>query len=335
MPEWTPPWAPGASTGLGAMPGTDPTEAVAVAFGEAPELPFLPELPDRGAGAEAVGRAAALLVGLHADVFAGRWRLVPRPGRDERRALDLIERDLDALEELAADHPGPVKVEVLGPWSLAAALELPQGDKVLKDGGAVRDAAASLAEGVAAHVAAVRRRLPGVERLLVQLDEPLLPAVLAGTLRTASGWSGLPAPEPSDVEQVLAGVVAAAGADAGAWCDAPEPPLGLLRRAGCRFVALPADALDSVVEEELGEAVEAGCGLLVGLVPAPAGRRPDPHDLAEPARRAWSRLGLGRGHWNAVVVTEDADLSALTPDDARTVLATCRDVAKSLRDDDS
>ncbi|HET7486416.1 MAG TPA: hypothetical protein VFJ85_00705 [Acidimicrobiales bacterium] len=333
MPEWTTPWAPGASTGLGPLPGTDPAEATAVAFGEAPDLPFLPELPGRGAGAEAVGRTAALLVGLHADVFAGRWRLVARQGRDERLALELLERDLDALEALAEDHPGPVKIEMLGPWSLAAALERPRGDKALADAGAVRDLAESLAEGVAGHAVAVRRRLPRVERLLVQLDEPFLPAVLRGELRSASGWSGLPVPEAATVEEVLAGVMAAAGPDAGVWCDAPEPPLGLLRRAGAMFVACSAEALDSVPEEEVGDAIEAGAGILLGLVPAPTGARPDPHDLASPARRIWSRLGLGHGHWDGVVVTEDADLAVLSDADARSVLARCRDVARSLRDE--
>ena len=36
-------WPSGAATGVGSLPGTDPAEAVAVAFGEEPDLPFLPE----------------------------------------------------------------------------------------------------------------------------------------------------------------------------------------------------------------------------------------------------------------------------------------------------
>lgn len=330
MPDWTLPWAAGAATGLGPMPGTDPAEATAVVLGEVPDLPYLPELPARGAGAEGIGRTAALLVGLHADVFAGRWRLVPRPGADERRALDLLARDLDVFEEAAGDHPGPVKVEVLGPWTLAAALELPRGDKVLKDEGAVRDVAASLAEGVAAHLAAVRRRLPRAGRILVQLDEPLLPALLARHLPSASGWAALPAPEAAVAEEVLADVLAAGGADAGVWCDAEGAPLGLLRRAGAAFVALGAPVLDTVAEEELGEAIEAGTGLLVGLVPRPRFARPGA--LAAPARAVWRRLGLAEGHWDAVVVTPLVDLAAVPPADAATVLARCRQVAAALRE---
>ena len=160
MPEWDRPWPAGAATGLGPLPGTDPREAMRVAAGEAPDLPFLPELPDRGAGSELIGRTAVQLVGLHVDVHAGRWRLVDGRSGDQRRALETLERDLDALEEVAGGVAGPLKVQLLGPWSLAASLELPKGDKVLSDTGAVMDVAVSLAEAVAAHVAELRRRLP-------------------------------------------------------------------------------------------------------------------------------------------------------------------------------
>ena len=93
------PWPPGAATGVGSLPGTDPAEAVRVVLGELPDLPHLPELPARGLGADMIGRGAALLVDLPVDVQPSGWRLVDRPGRDARRAADLLARDLDALEE--------------------------------------------------------------------------------------------------------------------------------------------------------------------------------------------------------------------------------------------
>ena len=330
MPEWTRPWAPGSATGLGPMPGTDPFEAARTVFGEVPELPFLPELPERGAGAEAIGRTAALLVDLHVDVHAGRWRLVGRPGRDERHARELLERDLDALEDAGSSHPGPVKLQLLGPWTLAACLELPRGDKVLADRGAVADLAASLAEAVTQHVAAVRVRLPKAERILVQVNEPLLPAVLAGHVPTASGWSRLPVPEPAPAEQLLADVLRAAGPDPGVWCDVPSTPVGMLRRAGAEFVAFSASRLETIPEEDLGEAIEAGAGLVLGLVPPPPAAGADIDGLAAPARRLWARLGLGEGHWDAVVVAPDCDLSELAPADAAAVLRRCGEVSRAL-----
>ena len=331
MPDWTRPWPAGASTGLGSMPGLDALEASRVVAGEVPDLPFLPELIERGAGAEFIGRTAAVLVGLHVDVTVGRWRLVDRRGRDERRAAEFLEQDLDAMEEVMGSHRGPVKVQLLGPWSLAASLELPKGDKALADEGAVRDLAGSLSEGVAQHVAEVRRRLPRAERVLVQFDEPLLPMVLAGRLPTISGWGRLPVPETATAEEVLGQVLQAAGGDAGVSCPVPGPPVALLRRAGAAFVAIQADHLESFPEEDLGEAIEAGTGILLGLVPAddaPA----DVDRLAAPARRHWERLGLASDHWGGVVVTPAGDLAELSLDQAAAVLARCRSVATNLQE---
>lgn len=299
--------------------------------GELAGLPHLPQLPDRGAGADAVGRTAALLVDLHVDVHAGRWRLVPRPSHDERRAAEMLERDLDALEEAAGRHPGPLKLQVVGPWTLATTLELARGEKALADRGATADLASSLAEGLARHVADVRRRIPKAERVLVQVDEPLLPAALAGHVPSASGWDRLPVPEPRPAQDALAEVLRAGGGDAGVWCDVPGAPVAFLRGAGARFVAVDAAVLETIPEEDLGEAIEDGAGLLLGLVPAPPGCRDHVDDLAAPARRQWERLGLGQGHWAAVVVTPSVDLSQLGVHDAREVLRRCGDVARSLQ----
>ena len=99
------------------MPGEDVGEALRIVLGELPDLPYLPELPARGPGADMVGRTAAALVDLHVDLQPSGWRLVDRPGRDVRRARDLAERDLDTLQELAGDHVGPLKVQLAGPWT--------------------------------------------------------------------------------------------------------------------------------------------------------------------------------------------------------------------------
>lgn len=331
---WTPPWPPAAATGIGPLPGTDEVEAARVVFGELPDLPHLAELPERGVGADAVGRTACLLVDLHVDVLAGRWRLTGRAGGDERRGRRLLERDLDALEEVGGGHRGPLKLRVVGPWTLAASLELARGERALVDPGAVRDLADSLAEGLARHVGDVRRRVPGAGRVLVQLDEPLLPAVVSGALPTASGWGRLPSVEAHTAEQVLGAVLAGAGEDGGVGCPGARPPVGLARRAGARFVTLDGELLESVDDEDLGSAVEEGAGLLVALVPAPdAGQGPDLEALARPLRRVWANLGMGPDRLTQVVVTPAADLSGLGPDDVVAVLARCRELARRLHED--
>jgi len=288
-------WPPGSVTGLGPFPGTDPLEAARIVFaelGEPPGLPFLPELPARGVGADPVGRTATLLAGLHVEVGTGVWRFVTRPGRDEHRARTALSTDLDGLEEAADGYAGPAKLRIVGPWTLAATIELRKGERAVADEGAVRDIAGSLAEGLSGHLADLRRRLPALTRLVVQVDEPMLAAVVAGELATASGWGRLRSYERAVVEDGLRQVLAVCQPDpAGVWIGTTALDGALLRQAGAAFVGLDGAVLDSVDEDEIGEAIDAGLGLLVGCVPL-AARRDDPRPVTEPVRSLWKRLGF-------------------------------------------
>ena len=62
---------------LDARPGF--AEAVATVLGELPDLPFLPELPARGLGADMIGRTAALLVDLAVEAGPQRYQVTPGP----------------------------------------------------------------------------------------------------------------------------------------------------------------------------------------------------------------------------------------------------------------
>src|SRR5216117_4162436 len=108
------------------MPGTNPAEAMRVVAGELPDFPHLPELPDRGPGADLTGRTAALLVEIAVEVTPRGWRLAERPGRDLSRARTMLSSDLDAMEEALDGFRGPLKIQLCGPWTLAATLELPR-----------------------------------------------------------------------------------------------------------------------------------------------------------------------------------------------------------------
>src|SRR5215212_6814496 len=227
-------WGP--ASGVGSLPGTDAAEAMRLVAGELPEFAHLPELPGRGAGADLIGRSAALLVDLAVDLTPAGWRLVPRGGIDQRRAEEFLERDLDALYDVAGGYSGPLKVQAAGPWTLAAGLERTRGDRAVVDPGARRDLAQSLAEGLAAHVATVAARVPGAT-LVVQLDEPSVPAVLQGGLPTVSGFGKLPAVESHVVEQELAAVVAALPGPVVLHCCATRVPLALFRAAGVGAVS--------------------------------------------------------------------------------------------------
>ena len=322
-----------AATGVGPVPGADPREAARLVFGELGDLPHVPELPGRGVGADPAGRTASLLVDIAVEVRAGRWRTAARSGADQRRARDLLRRDLDALEEAGALHQGPFKVQAVGPWTLAASLELPNEERLVSDEGAVADLAASLAEGLAGHAADLRARVPGTTRVVMELDEPLLADVVGGGVPTASGWGHLPPVEHNVVEDVLRQVVAGAGpgADVGVRLG-PRGPLADAHRAGARFASIPADTIETIDEDSIGEALEDGLGLLLGLVPpTERGAAAEQSALADPARRLWRRLGMDPGALaSTVVVTPSAGLADGGMAQAVAVLARCRELAAYL-----
>ncbi|MFG1700315.1 methionine synthase [Nonomuraea sp. NPDC049309] len=319
----------GEATGVGSHPGSDHLEAIRVVFGEVPGLPYLPELPARGVGADMVGRSAGLLIDLPVEVQPSGWRLTDRPGRDHQRAVDHLRRDLDGLEEVGHEYAGPLKLQVCGPWTLAASIELKHGDKMLSDAGAVRDLIASLAQGVADHCAEVRRRLPGVTEIVLQLDEPGLPGVLAGTVPTASGFGRLPAVEEWRVEESLRHFESPV-----VHCCAPDVPFALLRRAGVRGVSVDASLLRRRDEDDLGELFEAGLTLFMGVVPGTDTRLPDIGVVAKPALELWRRLGFPADRLaEQVVLTPACGLAGASPAYARQALAACTKAAQVLRDD--
>ena len=277
------------------MPGTDPDETVRVVLGELPELPFLPELPGRGSPADVAGRTAALLSGLPVDLQPSGWRLVDRPGRDASRARDLLARDLDALEQAAEPAPPALlKVQAAGPWTLASLVELPRGEPALADPGAVRDLTAEPRRGPGACTwPTCAGACPG-PRLLLQLDEPSLPAVLAARVPTSSGWATLRAPQPALAAEHLATVLGVAEHTV-VHCCAPHAPVGLLRRAGARRAVAGRHAAHAADDDALGEAVEDGAGLLLGCVPSTdtALRTGRPTCCGRSAA-LWQRLGFAR-----------------------------------------
>jgi hypothetical protein len=296
------------------MPGTDIAEAQRIVLGELPDLPHLPELPARGPGADMIGRGGALLTELPIELYAGRWRVASRPGHELRVARDFLERDLDAMTEQASEFTGTFKIQVPGPWTLAASLQLPIGGAVLRDQGAARDLAASLADGVAAHVASVRARLPHAT-ILVQVDEPSLPAVLAGRVPSESGYATLRSVDESVARAALSSVFSAAGVPVVAHCCAPNVPLELLCSAGALGVALDLALVSDL--DALGSQIDVGMGLFAGVTKAS-----DVEDL-------WRKLGFPLGSLPVqVVVTPPCGLSgAVVP-----TLRALRDAGRRLTD---
>jgi methionine synthase II (cobalamin-independent) len=345
------PWPAGSATGIGSMPGTNPAEAMRVVAGELPDFPHLPELPDRGPGADLTGRTAALLVEIPVEVTARGWRLAEHPGRDVARARTMLSSDLDVMEEALDGFRGPLKVQLCGPWTLAATLELPRTLNVaIADPGAVADLTASLAEGAAAHAAEVAKRVPGA-RIVVQFDEPALSAVAGGEVPTASGLSRLRPVEAETLRERLAQVIASTGKYTVVHSCSTAVPFGIIRAAGADALSFDLSQLRRGDEDLVAEAAEAGLGLLTGVMPAvPApdtgtarpteGRRArtGPGDGSAEARQAaervirlWRRLGLPLETCpEQAVITPACGLAGSSPERARAALTRCREAGSML-----
>lgn len=300
------------ATGVGSWPGTSAREAVRAVRDllGSDGLPYLPETPGRGPGADLVGRGAGLLVELPVDLQPMGWRFVDRPGRDAERTAALLTEDLDELAEAYDGYAGALKVQVCGPWSLAASVWLARGERALTDPGARRDVVSSLSAGVAGLLARVRSLVPGAE-LVLQLDEPSLPAVLGGWLPTASGFGKVAAVDPQEVRAGLREVVAAAGATPTVLhCCAGDPPIPILRDVGATGISLDTSGLRARTWEGVAVALESGMTLYAGAVPT-AEAMPPAADLARALERRWADLGLDPATLGAVVVSPSCGLAGL------------------------
>ena len=328
------------ASAVGSMPGTtteEYDEALRSVLGELPDLPHLPELPGRGPTATMTGRALAVLADLDADLQPAGWRLTGStgsPGIDHRRARSLLAQDLDALEEHADGFTGRLKVQVTGPWTLAATVEKPRGDRLLSDHGARRELGQALAEGLRDHVTGVRRRVPGAE-LVVQIDEPALPSVLAGQVPTASGLHrhrSVDRPEASALLEQVFAAVTAAGAVPVAHCCAADVPVDLLVGAGARGVSVDLAVLGAAAYDDVATLLEKGAPVLLGVVPsADPATPPGERALTDRVLRFLDMLGFDPGAvTDTLVVTPACGLAGATPAYARRALRQTRALASHL-----
>lgn len=310
--------------GQGAWPGVDALEAQLTIFGDlgdAPDgvlaIPFLPQLAERGPGADPVGRTCALLPEPPVELGPHGWRLADHGGMDLERARGFWREDLDALAIAANGYAGPLSVQLVGPWTLAATLYLARGDRVLADRGAVREVTLALAEAAGAHVAHVRALVPGAD-VVVQLDEHLLGAVRAGVLPTFSGYSRLravPGPDLAEGLRTVLDAVRAAGASSVVQVGSGWVGIEPVAVAGAGGIGLDLAASGAAGGsaapwnaqgwELIARAVERGMGLWTGLPPTKVSQcsGPEVRALAEVVTVPWRRIGLPVADLDRVVLT--------------------------------
>jgi hypothetical protein len=321
------------ATGVGSLPGIEYAEAAAIVLEEL-DLPFVPELPARGPAATMTGRGVAVTADLAFDLQPTGWRLTGAAGLDQRRARSRLAQDLDLFEEASQGFAGAIKTQVVGPWTLAATVERPRGDLALADPGMRRDLAQALAEGTRVHLADLRRRVPEGE-WIVQLDEPALPSVLSGSIPTASGFHRhrhVDRPEVSEHLAWLVEAIRAEGATPWLHCCAADAPLDLVRGAGAQGLVLDSALLGPEQLDRVGEALEAGGSVALGMVPTldPPSVPPD-GQLVERVLRLLDMLGLDPGEVSdRLVITTGCGLAGASPGWARDALRLSSQVARAL-----
>ncbi len=327
------------ASGVGSWPGTAAREAAAVVVGElAGALAHIVELPARGVGADMLGRAGALLVDVAIDTVPRGYRLAARPGAVTRRAISLLDEDMDALEE-AWEAAGlrndgrAVKVQAPGPITLAAEIELANGHRAITDPGALRDLTASLAEGVAAHRAQLCRRLE--TPVVVQFDEPSLPKALGGGLPGVTALNPVAPLDEAVAASLLDTCAQTVGGEVLLHCCAPGVPWDLLQRSMFNAVSVDAGTLSAADLDGIAAFVESDRTVMVGVVPATSPPRPpSAEEVAAAVVAVTDRLGFARSALRERIgVTPACGLAGATPEWARSAIELARTAAQMFAED--
>ncbi len=167
--------------------------------------------------------------------------------------------------------------------------------------------------------------------------------MIAGEVPTASGLNRLPVPEPADLENGLHSIISAGRAFTVVHCCALSVPFGIIKGAGADAAGCDLSKLGPAGEDGLAEAVEAGLGILAGVIPATGtAAAPEPPRASEAAQVVtglWQRMGWPvarngpagpEGVAAQVVLTPACGMAGAAPGYARAAMARCREAARLL-----
>ncbi|MGP4992548.1 hypothetical protein [Glutamicibacter ardleyensis] len=285
------------------FPGQEPMEIHKVVRGELgePNLAVMPQLAERGVGADPLGRSTSMVSDMGFDLQPHGWRIGVGDGIDARRARSFLRSDENLLADVLGAEKKPaqrLKVSVLGPWSLAAGLYLSHGERILIDHGARRDILQAYADGVKQHLLRLRSST-SIRQFTVQLDEPELPGVLDGTLPTASGYRTLRSIPRAEVREVYAQfvqtmaqiegtsvIVNLPGADTD-WIKRVD----ILHQAGVNGYLIEPPSMNHPRWERMASLIESGSQIYLQLL-TPGMRAPGVVEGVHHVLRPWQQLGL-------------------------------------------
>ncbi|MEY2635192.1 MAG: hypothetical protein RIS75_1132 [Actinomycetota bacterium] len=261
----------GSAVGLGSMPGTSAHESLGIITDTVTDLVHVPELPARGPGGEMVGRTVGLLHrvddGFSIETTPSGWRIARGENRIMRRANSWLNEDIDELEAVAHEHSGFLKMQIAGPWTLAASIEMINGHRIINDFGAVQDYAQGISAAVSLFLKDARRRFPHAS-WVIQIDEPWIGGVLRGEVPTRTGRGSLPPVDGQTVQQLLTNISESIHTqDAVAWIHtcANQPPLELMVKAGFDGISVDMSQLRNGDEEFITDMWDKNVVLIAGL----------------------------------------------------------------------
>ena len=147
---------------FGTFPGAELDEALNVVAGELSSSFFLPSLPQRGPESSALARTAALFEEIHWSLGLRAFEMHTRTSQFSRAIKERWERDWDVFLAAVDKHElseSSVMVSLPGPYTIASAVELPNGHWVVTDSGAVKH----LVEELSGAITAFRKGSIGIQ----------------------------------------------------------------------------------------------------------------------------------------------------------------------------
>jgi methionine synthase II (cobalamin-independent) len=129
--------------------------------------------------------------------------------------------------------------------------------------------------------------------------------------------------------------VAAAGADVVLHCCASGLPWKILQRSAIHAVSVDASTLTAADLDGVGEFVESGRPVMLGVVPSTAPpARPSVEEMAKAAAAVTDRLGFPRSVMRERIgITPACGLAGATPQWARTAIELAQKAADAFAED--
>ena len=171
--------------------------------------------------------------------------------------------------------------------------------------------------------------------MVVQFDEPSLPAALGGQLTGVTALSPIQALDQAVAGALLDTCVATANAEVLVHSCAAALPWNLLQRSAITAVSVDAGTLRAADLDGVAAFIESGRTVVLGVVPASAPeRRPSAEEVARAVAAVTDRLGFGRSALHdRVGVTPACGLATATPQWARTAIQLAHQAADAFAQD--